>query len=160
MAQCGREAFLAIQTTGYTVRPDQRQFWSFQPLAKPVAPKNQGLDLGRERYRPVRAGKPGKERHEAHHSGLTGEPWIRRLAYDLTGLPPTFEEVKAFENDKSPNAYEKIGGSFARLAALWRDVGPALVGRRAFPGESDYRVGEKKNHEEKCIHSLSSTETG
>ncbi len=33
---------------------------------------------------------------------------IRRLSFDLTGLPPTPEAVDAFVNDKSPNAYENL----------------------------------------------------
>ncbi|MDQ3013229.1 MAG: DUF1549 domain-containing protein, partial [Acidobacteriota bacterium] len=33
---------------------------------------------------------------------------IRRVALDLTGIPPTPEEVAAFLNDKSPNAYERL----------------------------------------------------
>ncbi len=33
---------------------------------------------------------------------------IRRLALDLTGLPPTPEEVEAFDKDTSPDAYEKL----------------------------------------------------
>ena len=33
---------------------------------------------------------------------------IRRLSFDLTGLPPTPEEVSAFVNDKDPKAYEKV----------------------------------------------------
>lgn len=33
---------------------------------------------------------------------------IRRVTLDLTGLPPTPEEVKAFAADKSPQAYEKV----------------------------------------------------
>lgn len=33
---------------------------------------------------------------------------IRRATYDLTGLPPSPEEVKAFESDKSPDAYAKL----------------------------------------------------
>jgi hypothetical protein len=33
---------------------------------------------------------------------------VRRLTFDLHGLPPTFEEVQAFERDSSPDAYEKL----------------------------------------------------
>ena len=33
---------------------------------------------------------------------------IRRLAYDLTGLPPTYDEVQAFLDDASPDAYSKL----------------------------------------------------
>jgi len=32
---------------------------------------------------------------------------LRRASFDLTGLPPTFEEIAAFEADRSPNAWEK-----------------------------------------------------
>lgn len=46
--------------------------------------------------------------------GLTPSPeasretLIRRLTYDLTGLPPTIAEIDAFLADTSPNAYEKV----------------------------------------------------
>src|SRR5207253_4243653 len=33
---------------------------------------------------------------------------LRRASFDLTGLPPTPDEVKAFLEDKSPDAYEKL----------------------------------------------------
>ncbi len=33
---------------------------------------------------------------------------IRRLSFDLTGLPPSLEEIKQFEEDHSENAYEKV----------------------------------------------------
>src|SRR5262249_7457455 len=33
---------------------------------------------------------------------------IRRLSFDLTGLPPSPQEIDAFLNDSSPDAYEKL----------------------------------------------------
>jgi len=54
---------------------------------------------------------------------------LRRLSLDLTGLPPTTEEVQAFTNDLSPRAYEKqvdqllASPQFGeRWAAMWLDM--------------------------------------
>ena len=33
---------------------------------------------------------------------------LRRVTFDLTGLPPTLEEIKAFQNDTSPEAFDKV----------------------------------------------------
>lgn len=54
---------------------------------------------------------------------------IRRLTLDLTGLPPTSDELAAFLDDASPDAYEKLVDRLLssqhygeRQARLWLDV--------------------------------------
>ena len=54
---------------------------------------------------------------------------IRRLSFDLTGLPPTREEVHQFVEDESPDAYEKVIDTFLakpeygeHLGRFWLDV--------------------------------------
>ncbi|MFG0255298.1 MAG: PSD1 and planctomycete cytochrome C domain-containing protein, partial [Rhodopirellula sp. JB053] len=70
-----------------------------------------------------------------HEEGVTPAPpadritLIRRLSMDLTGIPPTIEEVDAFVNDDSPQAYENLIDRLLstprygeRMAAYWLDL--------------------------------------
>lgn len=57
------------------------------------------------------------------------EKWLRRVSFDLTGLPPTVAELDAFLADTAPDAYEKVvdrllasDASAERLTAEWLDV--------------------------------------
>lgn len=57
------------------------------------------------------------------------ERLIRRLAFDLTGLPPTPAQVEAFVNDSSPDAWEKVVDQFLgakafgeHMAVSWLDI--------------------------------------
>jgi hypothetical protein len=54
---------------------------------------------------------------------------IRRVSFDLTGLPPTPEEVEEFVNDQSANAYERLIDRLLssphygeRMAVMWLDA--------------------------------------
>ena len=53
--------------------------------------------------------------------------WLRRVYFDLVGLPPSPAELAAYLADTSPDADAHGGGPAARLAPLRRAVGPALA---------------------------------
>lgn len=81
--------------------------WAYQPVRKPKPPDVRDEDWPRNAIdRFVLA------RLEAR--GLSPAPpaeratLIRRLSFDLIGLPPTPDEVDAFVRDESPDAYEKL----------------------------------------------------
>jgi hypothetical protein len=82
------------------------RYWAFQKVVRPPVPEVSDKwirtpidsfildDLQRKQLAPSPAAKRSQ--------------LIRRLTYDLTGLPPTPKEVSAFLKDTSPNAYEKL----------------------------------------------------
>jgi hypothetical protein len=75
--------------------------WAFQPIKRPAVPGNRNpIDY----FIRARLEKEGlKPSPEADRVTL-----IRRVSLDLTGLPPTPEEVDAFVKDTAPDAYEKV----------------------------------------------------
>ena len=84
-----------------------REFWSF------VAPKEQAIPaVKNEAWAKTEIDRFILAKLEA--KGLAPSApadkrtLIRRATFDLTGLPPTMEEVKAFEADESPSAFEKV----------------------------------------------------
>src|SRR5437763_1551345 len=59
--------------------------------------------VDRHRLRCHHPGEPKRDLSLATRAAL-----IRRVTYDLTGLPPTPEEVAAFERDAAADAYERL----------------------------------------------------
>src|SRR5262249_33104267 len=120
-----------------SITPEQRNFWSFRPIHKPALPEvrdtvwpKTDIDrfvlaaLEKQGMKPVAAADP--------------RTLIRRVSLDLTGLPPSFEEIEAFEKDKSPDAFAKVVDRLLaspqygeRWGRFWLDI--------ARYGEDDYR---------------------
>ena len=84
-----------------------RQFWAFQP-PKPVPPPATSSaawpasDIDRYLLASMeRAGlSPSADADKA--------TWLRRVTFDLVGLPPTYAEVESFLSDASPEAYARV----------------------------------------------------
>jgi mono/diheme cytochrome c family protein len=103
-----RDGPLTIQPRKGAIDLDEaRQFWAFQPIVRPPVPDVDDADWARN---PIDAFLLAQLDAE----GLTPAPpadkrtLIRRATFDLTGLPPTPEEIAAFLNDDSPQAFEKV----------------------------------------------------
>jgi mono/diheme cytochrome c family protein len=84
-----------------------REFWSFRPVTAPPVPAARDAAwpltpvdhfllarLEAEGLRPA----PDADRRT----------WLRRVGFDLTGLPPTPQEIDAFVNDMRPDAFERV----------------------------------------------------
>jgi hypothetical protein len=97
---------LLLATVGFAL-PAAEPHWAFKPVANPKPPKVNdpawavaGLDRFVLHRLEVKGLKPvaDADRHT----------WLRRVSFDLTGLPPSVAEIRAFEKDTSPQAFEKI----------------------------------------------------
>jgi cytochrome c553 len=84
---------------------DASVHWAFQPVVKPTVPETRGAaDQAIDRFILARLEAAGLTwAAEADRRTL-----IRRLSYDLTGLPPSPERVEAFVSDQRPDAYERL----------------------------------------------------
>src|SRR5262249_19864578 len=84
-----------------------RQYWAFQNPVKPATPKVRDAKWSAQPIDRLLLARLEKK-------GLTPAPeadkatLIRRVTMDLTGLPPSAEEVTFFVNDKRPDAYSKL----------------------------------------------------
>lgn len=94
-----------------SVTEEDRQFWAFQPPRRPPVPDFPGDGDARAQIRtPVDAFLLA----ELKPAGLTFNPeatretLLRRLCYDLWGLPPTPEQQERFLADTRPDAYERL----------------------------------------------------
>jgi hypothetical protein len=87
--------------------PAQRKYWAFQPVKRvdpPAVRDAQWAASPIDRFILAKLESKGlKPNPPADRVTL-----IRRLSFDLIGLPPTPEEVDAFVIDRSPDAYEKV----------------------------------------------------
>ena len=89
------------------VNAETKKWWSFQPVVRPQPPvvRNKSWiknDIDRFVLARLESAGFAPARPASRHS------LVRRVYYDLIGLPPTPAEVKQFVNDTDPQAYEKL----------------------------------------------------
>ena len=94
-----------------SITEEEREFWAFQPLRKPVLPS------------PKNSPHPGnpidkfiaetlESKSLAMNSEASKSTLLRRVAFDLTGLPPNPGDLAEFEADQAPDAYARMVDRF------------------------------------------------
>jgi mono/diheme cytochrome c family protein len=142
VASEGRPATAASSAPTYIITPAQRAFWSFQPVHPSPVPAVSHASWAKtdiDRFVLARLEQAGL----APVRAADKRTLIRRATLDVTGLPPTPDEIDAFEQDASPDAFAHVvdrllaspryGETWGRW---WLDV--------ARYGEDDYRSLDPK----------------
>ena len=82
-------------------KPDPTQHWAYQPIQRPAVPGTgnpvDAFIAATLEQKGLRPNPPAEAR-----------TLVRRLYFDLTGLPPTPAELDAFEQDPAPDRYERL----------------------------------------------------
>lgn len=124
--------------------------WAFSPIKRPVVPSPVGpasTDIDRFLVAAREARGVGTV------ATISRRELIRRATYDLTGLPPNWEEVAAFEADSSPQAFATVVDRLLasprygeRWGRHWLDIaryadthGGSAIGFTKFPFSYTYR---------------------
>ena len=90
-----------------SISASESEHWAFRRLGKPTAPPVENVNR-------ARTGVDRFLQRSLEQHGLSLGPdadrstLIRRLSFDLTGLPPTPDEIAAFLCDPADNAYERL----------------------------------------------------
>ncbi|MGC3968856.1 MAG: PSD1 and planctomycete cytochrome C domain-containing protein [Pirellulales bacterium] len=146
------EATMWSGTMDERIRKAQTEHWAFRPVKRAARPQVPAEAWNKNPVDQFVAGK-------LLAAGLAPSPpadkrtLLRRAYYDLIGLPPTIEEVEAFERDTSPDAFAKVVDKLLaspqygeRWARHWLDVarygdtkGYAFTQERRFPFAYTYR---------------------
>ena len=96
-----------VAATRATFTPEEISFWAYQPVKDTAPPsvKNAArIKSPLDRFLLAKLEEQGM----TLASPADKRTLIRRVTFDLTGLPPTQEEIEAFLKDESPQAFEKV----------------------------------------------------
>jgi hypothetical protein len=104
------------------------EHWAFLPPCKPAVPKVSNSSWVRDPLDAFVLARLEREKL-APEPEATREAWLRRVSFDLTGLPPTPAEIDAFLKDKRPDAWARQVDRLLdskrygeRQAQIWLDL--------------------------------------
>ncbi len=113
---------------GIGITEEERNYWFFKPLLEPKVPD---LTLDQKKVAPLDSFILARLQQKSLRFNPEADKrtLIRRAYLDLTGLPPTFDQVERFEKNTAPNAFEALVDELLaspaygeRWARHWLDV--------------------------------------
>jgi hypothetical protein len=81
-----------------------------------------------------------------HADDADRQALIRRLAFDITGLPPTLEEVDAFVRDSSPAAYERLVEKYLASPAYGENMARSWLDLARYADTNGYQYDTERTH--------------
>jgi mono/diheme cytochrome c family protein len=89
------------------ITEEDRNFWAFQPIRAVNPPAVKNADRART---PIDAFVLARleEKGLSYSADADKRTLIRRATFDLTGLPPTLQEIDMFLADSAPDAYDRL----------------------------------------------------
>lgn len=162
--RCWMAALVVIVAAGMQLASEDTkqatQPWAFRSLRRPAIPAVK--DSSRIRTPIDRFIQATLETHGLSLGpSADKETLIRRVAFDLTGLPPTPSEVAEFATDSEPDAYERVVDRFLaspnygeRWGKYWLDVAGYADSNGYFNADSDRPLAHR--YRDYVIRSLNS----
>lgn len=107
-----------------------RDHWSYRPIAEHGLPRVEAVGQGKsanavDLFIDAKVAEEGIETSPA----ASDRAILRRVTFDLHGLPPTTDDLSAYERDRSPDKYERLVDRLLasprfgeRMARHWMDV--------------------------------------
>jgi len=101
------------------------EHWAFKPVKRTSPLRVEGARSSIDSFVRSKLSQGGLEPSPAASKAVL----FRRLSFDLSGLPPSFEEIREFEKDDAPDAYERAVDKFLasprfgeRWGRYWLDL--------------------------------------
>lgn len=122
-----------------------REFWSFRTPSAQSLPKVRKTRWPRERLDHFILAAQEQR-------GLSPSPeadrrtLLRRVTFDLTGLPPSPDEVRAFLADKRPDAYERLVGRLLESPAYGERMASVWLNVARYAEDQAHQVGDDETH--------------
>ena len=129
-------------------RDPRRSHWAFQAIRKQVPPVHLAADPSDASSNPIDAFIAQRLRDKGLPipKAASRRALIRRVTYDLTGLPPTPEQVEAFVHDASPQAWEHLIDRLLESPHYGEKWGRHWLDLVRFAETNSYETDEAKPH--------------